>query len=272
MAAKNRIIALIDLSEYSENLIRFVFDFAVIIKAEVVFSHQILVMVPAIADNESRKEILQTEKANALERLKKLAQGGKLGVAKFIVSEQPILSQIDELQSENYTDWVFTGLKGTGFFKRILLGSTTVSLINDSNCLSVAIPVIEPFLVPNKLFVGVTHKYPINTNQLNKVLSALASQINSVEFFTFLQNSEDENSERENLNRLQSEFFVYQPSIILIQGEDKLALLKKHITASEHPFLVLQQGSRTLEDLLFRKLMVNELVYNAQIPLIILSK
>lgn len=271
MNTSNRIIVLIDLSDDSENLLRFVFDFASLIKAEVVLVHQILGMVPAIADNESRNEIIRIEKADALASLKALAQSCNLGVSKFIVSQQPLLHIVNELKSDDYTDWVFTGLKGTGFFKRILLGSTTLSLINDSDCLSVAIPVNKPLIVPRKLFVGVTHKYPINTQQFNKVLSTLVGHIDSVEFFTFLHDSDVENAELENLNRLESEFSDYNASVFLIKGEDKFALLKQHIAASATPFLVLQQGSRTLEDLLFRKFMINELVYSAQIPLIILT-
>jgi nucleotide-binding universal stress UspA family protein len=272
MAKKDRIIVLIDLSDYSENLIRFAFDFAILVKAEVVFLHQILGMVPAIADNESRNEIIKIEKATALASLKVMAQGRSLGVSKFIVSQESILSLLKELASDDYTDWVFSGLKGTGFFKRILLGSTTLAIINESNCLSVAIPVHEPLLIPRKLVVGVTHKYPINNDQLKKVIASLTGQIASIEFFTFLQDSEDEAMELENLNKLQSEFSEHHSSVFLSKGENRLAILKEHIAKSEHPFLVLQQGSRTLEDLLFRKFTVNELVYSGQIPLIILSK
>lgn len=48
-------------------------------------------------------------------------------------------------------------------------------------------------------------------------------------------------------------------------------LLKERVELTEDSFLVLQQGSRSLSDKLFRKFMVNELVFNAKTPLIVLS-
>jgi len=272
MKKSNRIIVLVDLTEYSVNLIDFALSFSECIDAKLVFVHQILGMVPAIADLESREEIIRVETLNAYSKLRKLTEGKVYTKDSFNISQNSILSTLNELKDDNYTDWVFAGLKGTGLLKRLFIGSTTLSIINESDLLTVAVPTDSPLLIPKKLIVGVTYKYSLNKPQLNILLSALKEKIISVEFFTLLQEGDNEEKELEHLTELQKEFEAYNSSIFLVKGEDKFEDLKKHVVQSEQPFLVLQQGSRSLEDKLFRKFMINEIVFSGHIPLIVLSK
>jgi nucleotide-binding universal stress UspA family protein len=272
MNKRNRIIVLIDLSEYSENLINFAFSFSECINAKVIFVHQILGMTPAFSDQESRDEIIRKETAEASAKLRKLAKGRIYGDDSFNVSQKHVLTTLSELKADLYTDWVFVGLKKTGLLKRLLIGSTTLSIIDESDLLTVAVPVRMPILVPKKLIVGVTHQFPLNKHQFNIVLSNLDGQITEVKFFTILQDGEDEEEARQHLTSLQREYAAYNSRIFLSKGEDEFDALKNYVEQAEHPFLVLQQGSRSLMDEIFRKYMINELVYSGQIPLIILSK
>jgi len=271
MNKKNRIIVLIDLSEYSENLISFALNFAKCMDAKVILVHQVLGMVPALADKESRNEIIRAEMEDAADHLSELAHG-KLEDDSLVISQQPVLKILNNLKSNAYNDWVFAGLKGTGLLKRLFIGSTTLSIINESDLLTVAVPVSSVISVPKKLVVGVTHRFPLNKPQFEILLSALAQHIRGVEFFTILPDDEDEDVAQNYLLSLQSEYSAYNSSIFLTKGTDKFDALKSHVQQAEQCFLVLQQGSRSLMDELFRKFMINELVYSGSIPLIVLSK
>lgn len=272
MNKRNRIIVLVDLSEYSENLIEFAFNFAEHIDAKVMFVHQVMAIAPGMADQESRNEIINIAEAEASTQLRKLGKGRVYSDDAFHVSQKPILAILKELQSNHYNDWVLSGLKGTGIIKRILIGSIPLSIIDESDLLTVSIPVRTPISVPKKLMVGVYQGFPLNKHQFNTLLSSLAKQIHSVEFFTILKDSDDEGKARNHLLSLQKEYQVYNSTISLYKGEDKFDVLKNHVEHTEHTFLVLQQGSRSLRDKLFRKFMINELVYKAFIPLIVITK
>lgn len=262
---------LIDFSEYSENLIDFAFNFSEIIGAKVVFVHRIFGMVPRMADPETKAEMVKSEIEEAQINLRKLARGRIYGDDSFYVSQKPVLTILNELANEYYFDWVFAGLKSTGILKRLFIGSTTISIIDESNLLSVAVPIRNPISVPKKLMIGINSKYPINKDQLSWLLSSLNPQIKEIEFFTILKDDENETRASDYLSRFQTEYEAHQPTIRLYKGENGFDLLKERVELTRKSFLVLQQGSRSLTDQLFRKFMINELVYSAKTPLIVLS-
>lgn len=271
MNKRNRIIVLIDFSEYSENLVKFAFSISKLINAKVIFVHQVVGIIPAMADEGSRNEILRVEIKEAREHLVDLAKGRINDEEAFLVSPKPVLALLEDISSENYFDWVLAGLKGTGQLKRLFMGSTTLSIIEESNLLTLAVPVRTVVPVPTKLLVGVTSKYELNKNQLEKVLLSFKEQVIHLEFFTILKEDEDEGKAKEYLLQFHTEYETYNPEIKLYKGDNALSLLKDRVKNTEDSFLVLQQGSRALNDKLFRKFMINELVYGAQTPLIVLS-
>lgn len=272
MKKRNRIILLIDFSKYAENLTEFAFNISEIINAKVVFVHQISGIAPAMADQESRDEIIKTEKEEAYSKLEKLAKGRVYSDDSFHVSPKPILSILKELSSEFYFDWVMAGLKGTGALKRLFIGSTTISIIDESDLLTMAISARSPIAVPGKLMVGIHPKYPLNKQQFNIVLSSLKDRIKHLEFFTVLKEDEDDAKAKQHLSKIQSEYESYHPGIQLFQGDNALSLLEERMEITEDSFLVLQQGARLITDRLFRKFTINELVYTGETPLIVLSK
>jgi len=271
MKKRNRIIVLVDLSDYSEKLIDFSFHLAEKINARVVFVHQIPRVAPALASKKVRDEIYRNETNEATQRLRELAKGRIHSNESFIVGPKPVLSMLTEIQSSYFTDWVVGGLKESNLVKRMILGSTLITIINDSDLLTVALPVSDSVSIPKKLTVAVTHKYSLNELQLSTILSSLYEQIKEIEFFTILQEGEDEEIARNYLLNLQSKYSSYNTSILLLKGVDKYDELKKHVEQSEDTFLVLQEGSRSFSDELFRKYMTNELIHTGNIPLIVLS-
>ncbi|MEG9326840.1 Nucleotide-binding universal stress protein, UspA family [Salinimicrobium catena] len=272
MYQRNRIFLLTDFSENSENLTDFAFELSEIIGGKVIFVHQVPVMAPAMADQEIREVIIKEKAEEALSNLRKLSRGRVYSEESFFVSEKPILNILKDLENEFFFDWVLAGLKSTGTLKRLFIGSTTLSIVEESDHLTVAVPARTHISVPKKLMVGVSPKYPLNKIQFEIVLDSLKDQIRELEFFTILKEGEDQLPARDLLLGLQSEYETHKPEIQLFKGEDALTLLKKRMEFSKNAFLVLQQGSRAINDKLFRKFMINELVYLGQIPLIVLSK
>lgn len=271
MAKLNRVIVLIDFSEYSENLTDFAFSISEILNAKVVFVHQILAIAPGMTNQAIRDEIVKSESHEAHLNLRKLAKGRVYSDDSFQVSQKHVLTILKELKSSHYFDWVIVGLKGTGVLKRLFIGSTALSIVDESDLLSVAVPIRNQIAVPKKLMVGVNPKYPLNKHQFGTVLSALSPQIKQLEFFTVLKENEDESRAKEHLSALQKEYEAHEPGIQLYKGKNAFDLLKERVELTEDSFLILQQGSRSLTDQLFRKYLINELVYNAKSPLIVLS-
>ncbi|HSI69835.1 MAG TPA: universal stress protein [Gillisia sp.] len=271
MQKRNRIIVLVDFSKHTENLMSFAFSISKLMNAKILFIHKVSGVVPALADEGSRIEILKVEIEDARRNLRELVRGRDIDDEAFFVSSKPVLTQLQEVSNDKYFDWVLTGLKGTGTLKRLLIGSTPLSIIDESSLLTLAIPVRTKVPVPTKLLVGVTLKYKLNKNQLENVLLSLKEKVIHLEFFSILKDDEDETKTRNYLLELQTEYTSYKPEIQLYKGNNALNLLKERVRNTENSFLVLQQGSRTLTDKLFRSFMINELVYDAHTPLIVLS-
>lgn len=272
MNKRNRILVLIDFSKNTGSIIDFAFSIAELINAKVVFVHQIPGRVPAMADGESRREIIKAELDEAYSKLRELAKDRIYSDDSFQISEKPILVLLRELSSPQYFDWVFTGLKEGGVLKRLFIGSTTLSVIDESDMLTVTVPTETKMNLPEKLLVGVHPNYPLNREHLNTVLKALENNVKEIEFFTILKETEEEQASREHLLKLQNEYKNFKSEVQIYRGNDASSALRDKMKLSHNSFLVLQQGSRTLTDKLFRKFTINELVYRAQTPLIVLSK
>lgn len=108
MDKRNRILVLIDFSKNTDNLIDSAFSIAETINAKVVLVHKILGLVPSMADEMSRQEILKAEVNEASSKLRKLAKDRIYSDESSQISEKPILTLLRDLKSPQYFDWVFT--------------------------------------------------------------------------------------------------------------------------------------------------------------------
>ncbi len=272
MQKSNRIIVLVDLTENTDKLIDFAFQLSEKINGKVVLVHQVPLMVPAMTDEKVRDQIIQGAINEARDKMKDLSNGRVFGNESLIVSPRPVLKMLSEMHSGYYNDWVLGGLKEGTLLKRMLFGSTLVTVVNDTDFLTLAIPVSQSMPFPEKLVVAVTSEFPLNDLQLNTILTALQDQIKEVEFITILQDDDDEDIARSYLMSLDSKYYDYNTKTLLLKGVDKYDELKKHVEQSPDIFLILQEGRRSFLDRVFRKFMINDLIHAANIPLIILSK
>jgi nucleotide-binding universal stress UspA family protein len=266
----NRIIILVDLAEGSDNLVEFGLHLSDMINAYTIIVHQVTALYPAMTEKKYKENIYQDKIDESTEKLRKMVKGRLTNHISFVVSPKPILTILSEIKSYNHSDWVVGKLKESNIIKRLLLGSTFINIINDTDLLTIAVPSPNPITVPEKILVAVTHKYSINQLQLDNLFAALRKHMTHIEFFTILDDDEYEEIENNYLLLLQTKYTHYNPQIKLIKGIDTYAELKKYVIQSKHSFLVLQEGSRSLFDELFRKCMINELIHTGSIPLIVL--
>ncbi len=265
-----RIVVIVDLSAGSEHLVDFGLYLSKMINAKILFVHQVIGMFPAMTEKEYRDKFYQAEIDDAKNKLSELVNGRVYGNEHFVVSEKPILSILSEMKSDYYSDWVVGGMKESSLLKRILIGSTFIKIIDNSDLLTVAVPISRPVTIPNKTLIAVTHEYVVNESYLTHVLSAFKDVILEVQFFSIVKEEKDAELERSNLLNLQNKFSKYNPQTILLKGTDKYKDLKKHLENSENTFLILQEGSRSFIDDIFRRYMINEIIHTGNIKLIVL--
>jgi len=267
---RNRIIVIVDLSPGSENLIEFGIQLSKLVNAKLVFVHEVIGMFPALTDKESRAQFYQIEIGKAKQKLIDLVQVEDFDEDKFVVSHKPVLSILDEMRSSFYYDWVVGGLKDSSLLKRILFGSTFIKIINNSDLLTIAVPMNNPVAIPKKIVIAVAPKYAINESHLLNVLSAFQAEIKEVEFLSILDEHEDDKLASNHLLQLQEKYLQHNSKIKILKGADKYSTLKAYIAQAEHSFLILQEGSRSIIDEFFRKYMINEIIHTGKIPLIVL--
>jgi hypothetical protein len=274
MNKRSRIITMIDFSEGSENLIEFALKLASETNGKLVFIHQIAEMVPALADQNLRIQIQNSEMEAAIEKIKYLTKNRFYDRESFIASPQSLTSILDDLKSHQYTDWVIGGLKKNSLFNKLVIGSTFLKVLAHSNLITLAIPIDKQMLLPEKLFIAVNSKYPLNENQLSTILSGLKSSLKEILFFTILEDEEDKENVIQVKNifsELQKKYEEYNPNATILKGNNFLIEAKRIVQNSTNSFLVLQEGSRTLFDAIFRKYQTSEIIHTGIIPLIILS-
>jgi hypothetical protein len=273
MKRLNRLIVLIDFSEHSNRLVDFAYRFADQFNARMLFVHQVPGFVPSMADPKSKNEIISIEIADAQNQLRTLTKDRNISDDAFHISPKPILITLQELKTDYFHDWVLSGLKSSGVLKRIFIGSTTLSIVNESDALTLAIPLNNTVVTPQKLVVAVNEKYPLNALQFEHLLSVMLPYLSGLEFITVLSEDDNETAAHKYLRGLQERYAAYPTEVFLSKGENKFEALKQHLQQNTvSTFLVLQQGSRSLQDQIFRKFMINELVYSGISPLIVLSK
>lgn len=271
MLKKNRIIVLIDFSKYTDILLKATQLFAEILHADIVFVHQVSGVVPGMANVESRENIVELEKQEALLKLNMLVDDNLYARATFQVSDKNILTILEGLANEEYFDWVFAGVKGAGILRQIFIGSTTLKVIDNTHLLTVAIPLKTEIITPKKLIIAANYKFPFHQEQLRDVLNALSATVEEIEFITVVK-EENESPYQAYLDEVLEKFKTYHPSSRTFVSDDAFSEIREYILKSKDTYLVVQQGSRSFVDTLFRKFMINELVFAGSIPLIVISE
>lgn len=272
---KKRFIVLIDLSEFSGNLIRYASGWALEAGAELHLLHQTFVMAPALSDPASKKNMALFTNQEAMKQLKALASTLVPDTLKisYSVSEHSLQYTLNEMVSTSYEQLIFTGIKGTGFLKKTLIGSKTLDVINITNYCFVAIPKEIAIFSHEKIFVAVSPKHSLNELELNRLLNFMNHRNTSLTFFYLAKPNENTLEIHKQLQEISNRFAVrFITDVKIFKGNSAFEDIKKVINNKVEELLVIQKGSRFITDRMFRTFLVNELVYEGQTPLVILPQ
>ncbi len=269
---KKRFIILIDFSEYSGNLIKYAYDWSIRVNAELLLVHQTVILFPALTDHESRASLTQRANEEALQRLKALAdiipESAKIS---YLVSESHLQLTLHSLLAEPFENLIFVGLKGTGLLKQVFIGSVALQVIDSAKNIVVAITKDISHFSQERIFVAVTEKHPLNILALNNFFNFIDKEKTRITFFNLARPYEKTEQVEKQLKDLASLFGDrFETSYAIYEGSHSFTDIKKVINNKIDEILVVQKGSRLLTDLLFRKFLINELVYEGQTPLIVL--
>lgn len=270
-----RFIILIDFSEYSENLIKYACDWSKQVNTEILLLHNTIVLASALTDNESRNQISQRTNEEALQKLKLLAKKfipNSFKVA-YRVSEIHLQLSLNKLLAEPFENLIFVGLKGTGLLKKIFLGSVALQVIENTKNTVVAMPKEIDTFSHKKIFIAFAKKHPFNVLELNNFLKFIDKQNASLTFFYLAKPDEKTVGIKKQFQEL-SEFFadIYNTDFAIYEGHNPFDDIKKVINNKIDEMLIVQKGSRLLTDQLFRKFLINELIYEGQTPLVVLPE
>jgi nucleotide-binding universal stress UspA family protein len=270
---KNRFLVLIDFSTYSKDQLFLAHTWSVRIKAELLLIHVPLIRAPALTDRETEKEIVTYEKEKALAQLQAFADEvlGEHKNINFLASEKNLLLLIPQLLNEGFNDLIIVGLKGTGVLKKIFWGSTTIDIVNNINHPVVAVPKNLSNFTPDSFYVGIYPKFPLNTTKFDYILHFFGSLINNIFFFSVITNQNDHQDATHYLESLVEKYKPLKNSTYKIfEGEDAFKEIKNFMLNHTDGMLLVQRGSRSFLDQISRKFLINELVYDASTPLLIL--
>ncbi len=268
-----RLLVLIDFSPYSPDLLKYVADWNRKLGAEIVLLHKTYPVVPALADAETKREMGKASCETAHAQLEELAKQIVPPDQKIIyeVTDGSLNSYLLQILSQPYEYLVFVGVKGTGMLKQLLIGSVALDVIEHSSQLVVAIPKNIQLCKHAKLHVAVADKYPLNVLAFQRFLEFLNPENISITFFSICDADNSKLKQEELLKELVA---LFQPRFavdyIIYDGEQPLSSIKKIIRHPHEELLVIQKGSRLLTDMLFRKFLINELVYQGETPLVVL--
>lgn len=268
-----RFIVLIDFSEYSSNLIKYACDWSQETHAKILLHYQTHAFLPAFAEKEAREYIIRQENDNALAKLEALAKTlipDSIEVS-YYVSEIDFQITLPELLAESFENLVFIGLKGTGILKKLFLGSIALRIIGNTENTVVAMPKGIDSFSHEKIFVAVGEKKLLNLEQLDIFLEFIDHRNTSITFFHLAKPDEDTSKIKEQLQQLSVTYADrFTTNFAVYEANNRVDGIKGVINNKIDEILIVQKGSRILTDQLFRRFLINELVYEGQTPLIIL--
>jgi hypothetical protein len=266
-------LALIDLTPNSIAVIRLAHWWSTTAERPLHLLHDVKKVLPALTDQETQEAWFAMESTEA--RIKAQRMGDEaVGAQTFFpihISRDRIMEQIELLHGRERLNVIFVGAKGTGFLDRVLKGSHIITLTEKFEIPIVAVPVGYEYRGKIDLHVAVSHHHPFDAASFLSFFKRHEALIRSVEFLSVDTDEADQVPNMALLATLAGECRLEIPvTSRSYQGRDPLSVFKEHLTGDPARMLIVQKGSRSWADQMFRKFLVNELVYDGSVPMIIL--
>lgn len=270
---KNRFIILVDLSSESEHLIQFAYDWSRNVGADMLLVHHTVVMLPALTPYESKKKLTKIANQESLDTLRRFTESvlpGAISIG-FMASEKPLVTQLRTLLRGPFNNLVFLGLTKKGLLEKLFIGSEAIKVIDGIDNLIVAVPLHPECCSPETIHVAVQKNNPLNIIDFNKFLNFRKASIKDIVFFSVLESGDDWNDAEKYLRDLTQLYSDrYAAAYEMYKAQGGFQDLKRIILSKKDEFIVVQRGSRMFLDQIFRKFLINDLVYEGNIPLVIL--
>jgi hypothetical protein len=268
-----KLYVLLDFSVYSKSELQLAKKWSDWYNLEIVVLHEMEMPLPTMATYEQRLKILYDLKREVSKLWFPLVEEvfGNSLLPKFEILDQPLITYLKKHLGSSGEDLIMMGLKGSGKLKQIFIGSMVNMVVEQLNHITIAVPKSLCDFEPNQLLVSVHPKFDFNDEAFKKLMEVIPKSIQSILYMSVTNEEDDQEEIRDFLTHISSINYVgLQSKAIIFSGNDAFSEIKNHFTGRSDFILVLQKGSRSFTDKLFRKLMVNELVYEGSIPLIIL--
>jgi hypothetical protein len=271
---KKRIILLVDFSKYTTSVMQMANMLSTQLpNIEMIMMHKLTLAAPALTDNQTKEELLDIERKKAFVELKELKDAYLPNISKlgYYVSDTPLPISIAEHKHPDYQDIIIMGLKGSGLLKKVFIGSTNVAIMEQLNIPIISLP--AEFAITQKwnLVLGVNYRFPVNLDKLKSVMDFISGSIDKMYLLSVLKMDENEQDASEYLFELAKEMpKKVKVSARIIQDENAIETMKSYFKSVDGNLLMLQKGSRSLKDQLFRKFVINELIYEGKTALITL--
>jgi len=269
----SKIYVPIDFSPYSKFQLLLAEKWARILKAELVLIHATRIYVPGIADEATRETLKSDSKQEVHEKLTRLTDeyiSSDLPV-KFHIAETSITDALRQLTEYTDSALICVGLKGKGLLQKVFMGSTSVDIINSINKPVLTVPKHADNGSLEQFIVAVNHEQPLNTSEFDKVVKSFKTSLKWLKFITILNSDAQKEDAIQYLENLVNHYQDELPSSYEIYGGGQPFLQVKAVMQQyKNSLLVVQKGSRDLTDQLFRSFFINQIVYDASIPLLVI--
>ena len=268
-----KIIVLIDFSLYTNTLVNIASNWAEVCGGQLVLVHEVPRLVSALTDDNIRHKIIEYEKEEALSNLEMLA---KRNIPDRIpryyeVTDKSLLDFLPQLISGSKDVLLMCGLKGTGLLKKIFIGSITNQVINELNELTVGVPIKINHSIPDKLTIVSNPDHPVNTERLDQIITLLNGHLSDVDFISIVKPDDNENRtlnySKELVNKYKGRLST---SYRIFSSKNVFNEIKSHMDNHGDSFLVLQKGSRSIDDFSYRQFFINRIIHDGSMPLIVL--
>lgn len=268
--SKLRVLALVDGSPYADDVLRMAHDLARWSGGELEVLSEVEPVMPGLMDgaskDRSKQEALEAGQRSLKERVAGL---GVPDAPVHVVASGLLDAALEAMPGPGF---FVVGIKGTGILRRIFIGSKVVELIERTPVPVVAVPRgmrIEP---PLHLYVGVAPDEPFLPEPLRDLVRSIGGNVGRATFFSMAGGGgEGATAAAAGLRMAEAACGLQVPTEQeVVAGEAGLAALKERMVLDRRSLLVLRRGGRELVDQLFRRYFINELVYEAHVPLVVL--
>jgi nucleotide-binding universal stress UspA family protein len=269
----NTIFVPIDFSPYTAQQLWLAKNWALWLHADISVVHQMDDPIPSLAPNTVRLQIHYENKRRVTQDWFRLQKKifDKNDFVKFDTINENLIQYLSEKTQFLEGGIIIMGLKGVGRLKQIFLGSMVTEVVEKLHQTVIAAPKNNLNITPKRLVISAHPKYHFNMKSLKILLGKIEGLVEEINLIAFAEENDEILKLEVFLEGLKSEIKTDVPIFYRIFTGDKLKNQAfDELVATQNTYLILQKGGRTFKDKIFRKFMINELVYHASIPLIIL--